>query len=93
MVKVCVYADSALCVGQMRDNPEAIERWECQVEGLRLYSSYQDAVGIDGEPIELSLLREIQNDLETKNIKPEDKDRINFVSMFSDIVWKKNDEN
>ena len=25
--KVCVYADSALCVGQMRDTPDAIERW------------------------------------------------------------------
>ena len=45
-------------------------------------TSYQDAVGLNGEPIEfewtyfpgfssLSLLREIQNDLETKNIKPE----------------------
>ena len=42
----------------------------------------------------LSLLREIQNDLETKNIKPEDfKDRIIFMSMINDIVWKKNDEN
>ena len=34
--KVCVYADSVLCVGQMRDTPEAIERWKGQVEGLRL---------------------------------------------------------
>ena len=42
----------------------------------------------------LSLLREIQNDLETKNIKPEYfKDRIIFMSMFNDIVWKKNDDN
>ena len=43
----------------------------------------------------LSLVREIQNDLETKNIRPEDfKDRIHLhVSMFNDIVWKKNDEN
>ena len=41
----------------------------------------------------LSLLREIQNDLETKNIMPEDfKDRIIFMSMFNDIEWKKNDE-
>ena len=45
--KVCVYADSVFCVGQMKDTPDAIERWKGQVEGLRLYSSYQDAVGID----------------------------------------------
>ena len=68
-------------------------------------SSYQDAVGLDGEAIEfewtnftgfssLSILREIQKDLETKNIKPEDfKDRIIFMSIFNDIVWKTDDEN
>ena len=28
----------------MRDTPEAIERWESQLEGFRLYSSYQGAV-------------------------------------------------
>ena len=50
--KVCVYADSVLCVGQMKDTPGATERWKGQVEGLRLYSSYQDAVGIDGEAID-----------------------------------------
>ena len=40
--KVCVYADSVQCVGQMKDSPGAIERWKGRVEGLRLYSSYQD---------------------------------------------------
>ena len=50
--KVCVNADSVLCVGQMRDTPETMERCEGQVEGFRLYSSHQDGVGIDGEAIE-----------------------------------------
>ena len=50
--KVCVHADSVLCVGQMKDSPGAMQRWKGQVEGLRLYSSYQDAVRIDGEAIE-----------------------------------------
>ena len=50
--EICVYADSVLCVGQMKDTPKAVERWKEQVEGLSLYSSYQDAVGIDGEAIE-----------------------------------------
>ena len=41
-----------MCVGQMKDTPKAVERWKGQVEVLRLYSSYRDAVGIDGEAIE-----------------------------------------
>ena len=80
--KVCVYADSVLCVGQMKDAPEAVERWKGQVEGLRLYSFHQDAVGIDGEAIEfewnifpgfssLSILEETQQDLEERKIQPE----------------------
>ena len=97
----CVYADSVLYVGQVKEISGATERWKGQAEGLKKYSSYQDAVGVDGEPIEfewknfsgfssLSILREIQKDLETKNIKPEDfKDWIIFMSMFNDIEWKK----
>ena len=42
--KVCVYAGSVLCVGQMEDTPAAVEIWRREVEGLKLYSSYQDAV-------------------------------------------------
>ena len=91
-------------VGHMNDSPGAIERWKSQVEGLRLYSSYQDAVGIDGEAIEfewkkspgfssLSILQEIQKDLERKNIQSEEfKDQIIFMSMFNDVEWKRNDE-
>ena len=99
--KVCVYADSVICVGEVKDLSGATERWKGQVEDFKKYSSNQDAAGLDGEPIgfdwkivpgfsSLSPLREIQNDLETKNIKPEDfKDLIIFMSMFNDIVWKK----
>ena len=69
-----------------------------------MHSSYQDAVGIDGEAIEfewsnlpgfstLTILHEIQKDLE-KNIQPESfSDRIIFMSMFNDIAWKTDDEN
>ena len=39
----------------MKDIPEAVERSERQVERLRLYSSYQEQVGIDGEAIEFEL--------------------------------------
>ena len=81
----------------MHDSKGAKARWEGHVEGLRLYSSYQEAVGIDGEAIEfewnifpgfssLSLLQEIQKDLDRKNLQLEEfKDRIIFMSMFNDI--------
>ena len=72
-----------------------------------MHSSNQDAVGIDGEAIELewknfpgfsslAILQEIQKDLARNNIQPEEfTDRIIFMSMFSDIDWTKrgNDEN
>ena len=71
--KVCVYAD----FGQVKDISGTTDIWKDQVEDLNKYSSYPDAVGLDGEPIEfewknfkgissLSFLYEIQNDLETK---------------------------
>ena len=81
-------ADSVLNVGQMRDTPEATETCDGQVEGFRLYSSCQDAVGIDGEAIEfkwkflsgfssLSVLEKIQQDFETWRMQPEEvEDRI-----------------
>ena len=40
---------SILCAGQMKDSSRAIERWK----GLKLQSSCQDALGIDGETVEL----------------------------------------
>ena len=78
---------------------------ESSSEGLRLYSSYQEAVDIDGEAIEFEwkifpgftswqILQEIQRDLARKNIQPKEfKDRIVFLSMFNDIGWKKSDDN
>ena len=50
--KVCVYANSVLCVGQVKDFPGAVQRWTGQIEDLKTYSSCRDAVGIDGEAIE-----------------------------------------
>ena len=62
-------------------------------------------MNLDGEAIEfewkirpgfttLTVLKEIQMDLERKNIEPENlEDRIIFMSMFNDIEWEKNDVN
>ena len=61
-------------------------------------------MGIDGEAIEfewkilqgfstLSILQEMQRNLQEKNIQPENfEDRIIFTSMFNDILWKTDDE-
>ena len=97
--KVCVYADSVPCVGEIEQNPGAADaKWTGQIEDLKRYPSYQDAVGLDGEAIEfewtISKVKEIQMDLERKNIELENfKDLIIFMSMFNDIGWKKNDDN
>ena len=105
---VCVYADSILCVGQVKHISGATERWKGPVEDLKKSSSYQDAVGIDGEAIvfewhnlpgfsSLSVLEEIRREsLAGKKIQPEEfKDRIIFMSMCNGIAWSKgkNDEN
>ena len=59
----------------------------------------QKLTGIDVEPIEfecdlftgftsLQILQEIQNNLQKRNIKPEEcTDRIIFMSMSNDIDW------
>ena len=73
------------------------------MEGLKLYSSYQNAVGVDGAAIEfewqmfpgfssLSTLEKIQADMKTQRIQPEEfTDQIIYMSMFNDIVWNAND--
>ena len=83
--KVCVFADSVLCVGQMRDTPEAIERWTSQVEGLKLYSSYQDAV----ESMERQL-NSSEKFLQVFHRCPFFK---KSSETWNDIEWKTNDEN
>ena len=92
----------------MNESKEATARkMGGQVEALKLYPSFQEAVGIDGEAIEFewnisprfssfAILQEIQKDLARKNIQPEAfKDRIIFISMFNNIDWskRKNDDN
>ena len=51
--KVYVFADSVLCVGKTEQNPGAADaKWTGQVADLKRYSSYRDAVGLDGKAIE-----------------------------------------
>ena len=84
----------------MEHNPGAADaKWTGQIEDLKRYPSYQDAVGLDGEAIEfewnicpgfssLQILQENQNNLQKRNIKPEEfTDWIIFMSVLNDIDW------
>ena len=55
--KVRVYSDSVLCLVKMSDPSEANRRWEGQVADFQLSDSYEEFLGIDGEPIEFDLQR------------------------------------
>ena len=83
--KVCVYASSVLCVGQMRDTPEAIERRTSEVEGLRLYSSYQDAVE--------SMERQLKSSGKLLQVFHRCPFFKKSSATWNDIEWKTNDEN
>ena len=79
--QMCKGKSACLCVGQMNESKEAIKRWEGQVEEFKMYPSYEELFGIDGEAIEfewnifpgissLRILQEIQRDLKrASNLK------------------------
>ena len=104
--KVCVYADSVLCVGQMEDSPGAIEKMG-RSSGRTQDVSFlprsirnrwrTNWIRVDCFPgfSSLGIILRIQEDLARKNIKREEfTDRIIFMSMFNDINWsnRENDE-
>ena len=54
--KVCVHTDSVPCVGKAEQDPGAADaKWTGQIEDLKRYPSYQDAVGLDEEAIVFEL--------------------------------------
>ena len=93
-VTVHVYSDSVLRLGKLSFSSEAAQRWKGQLIDLL----HQELFEVDGEPIEfkwnllpeltsLEILRKIQDDLRSRNIKLEDVGyRVIFMSMFNDIV-------
>ena len=96
--EVSVHAESFVCVGKVKrvgkleQEPSAADAdWTGQIEDLIKYPSYQDAVGVDGEAVEVewkiftglttpTIVKEIQMDLERENTEPENfKDWIIFM--------------
>ena len=79
---------------------EQQKQWKGKLEDTKMYSPYQDAVGIDGEAFELewrkfqdfsrlSILQEIQKDLIQKNIQPKEPThlRVNVQRHPVEIRW------
>ena len=49
--RVFVYSDSVLCSGGSNSPDDANRRWEEQVSALKMYSTFTELQGLDGEPI------------------------------------------
>ena len=54
--KVRVYSDSVLHLVKMCDNRDAITRWAGPVKEFKMWASYKELLGIDGEPIDSSAI-------------------------------------
>ena len=79
--QVHVYSDSVLCLGKMHGHSVATEKWKSQIKEFQQSNEYTEFSGIDGEQIEfewnifpgcttMEILREIQKDLNARQINP-----------------------
>ena len=96
--KVYVFSDSVLCLGKMNQNPTSNTVWERQLGWFKDSSQYRTLDTIDGESMEFEwnifpesstfqLINKV-HELMTKMGDPlQFKGRINFMSMFNDILW------
>ena len=99
--KVYVFSDSVLCLGgRIADYQLVVTSWTDTIEWFTDSAPYRELDRKDGEPdvfewkifsghTTLKLLREVKNMMEKKlKVLPKDlKDRIIFMSKYSDIDW------
>ena len=95
--KVYVFSDFVLCLGKIRQNPEANEAWKKRTEWITSSQSYRNFDGVDGEPTEfewnifpgfdtLQLCGKVKDLLSRSGETPETSTgRILFMSMINDI--------
>ena len=50
--EVHIYSDSVLCLGNMHRHPDAMVKWEEQLQYFQNSNEYRELFGIDGEPFE-----------------------------------------
>ena len=101
--QVCVYADSVQCVGQMKDTPESVERWErtsgrTQVVFVLLWcSGYRwrsNWIRVDKFPRIFIIVCSWRNPTRRSGRSSQRSSQTgSFMSMFNDIVWNTNDGN
>ena len=93
--KTCVFADSVLCLGGIKENPNEAKKIKWYFESNHL----TDLNRIDGESMEFEwkiipgfttfgLLEQIQEIMKERQCDPEQfKDMMMFMSKFNDIKW------
>ena len=97
--KVYVFSDSALCLGNMNENPESNFAWEEKLTWFKSSSQYRTLDTIDGEPMDSSGIfsqdsphcssaTKSKSSCLKMSVEPEEfTGRIIFMSMFNDISW------
>ena len=95
--KTYVFADSVLCLGGIKENPNEV--WKEEIKWYFESNHLKDFNRIDGESMEFEwkifpgfttfdLLTQIQEFMKEQKCDPEKfKGRIIFKSMFNDIIW------
>ena len=104
-LKIYVFSDSVLCLGNRNENPRSNMAWEERLTWFQSSPEYRSLNRIDGEPMEfewnifpefttLQLCTEVQELLSRLSVAPENlTGRIIFMSMFNDISRGSKDNN
>ena len=80
--KVCVFSESVLCLGRVRELPESNVEWEKRLQWIKNSKQYRQSNRINGKPTEfewmifpgfttLQILREIQKLMDALGCEPE----------------------
>ena len=100
--KVYVFSDSVFCLGKVNQNPTSNAVWEEKLSWFKDSPEYQTLDTIDGEPMEfewnvfrgfttLQFINKVQEFMTKMSDPSQFKGRINFMSMFNDIIWVSED--
>ena len=96
--KTNVFADSVLCLGGVKENPN--DAWKEEIKWYFESNHLKELNRIDGGPMEFEwrifpgfttccLLEQIQEFMKERRCDPEQSEgRIIFMSMFNDFVWR-----
>ena len=97
--KVHLHSDSVLCLVKMYEHKEANRRWAGLVTDFQLTASYEELLGIDGEPMEfkwnifpgltsLEILQKIQNVWEARSRPRCQGPQRKYAGYLSTTSWK-----